>query len=234
MIKWTKGRNLKLRKAINRYNAKVEREIKKNPELKNTTVSKWRTKDLKERIDSVNDLNVILRELDRAFAKGAFDVTYTAEGFPITNYEKQNVKYQVRRINKRRAEKREEIPDNLEYYGTAEVVRKQILQDRKVPNFEELKWEQWIKIAASLKEQDRDEYLKNIDGQYKDNYLKAIREIFGSAGDNLKKIVSQVPASVLVQNMYTSYEATIDYVYAPEAMSAKIEYLENFWSGFVT
>lgn len=232
-IKWTKGQNKKLQKAVKRYNAKIEREMKKNPALEETTIRKRTVKELKQEISTANDLNVILRELDRAFGKKAFEVTYTQGGFPLTRYEITNTRLQVQRINKARKKQREKIPEKPEYYGTVEVIKKQALPDRRVPDFDNIKKEQWDKIAASLRNQQLDNYYENRDQQFKDNYIKALRENFGSNAIDIIDLLSNISGGDMIKEMYGNYDLSIDFIYAPEEAEAKLQLLLETWENIV-
>lgn len=212
-VTWTKTQNKKLQRAVKRWNDKIKREVKKNNKLLDVpSIKKLTVKDVKKDMTTINDLNRFLRQVDRAFRPGTFETITNDQGAVTTKWELNEIKLGLRRINKVREQMRSDLPDKPEYYGTQTAVKKQIMPNRKV-DFKKQSRRSWALQVQSINKMGSDSYRGVLYSNYKDNYLRSIDKVFGSRGQPLKDLLSNVDAKWMYDNYYLNSELTIDFVY---------------------
>ena len=100
-IKWSEADEKELKRVVRNYNAKINRVIKKNPELKNSLPTKLTSKDvseLKSWIVTRQDFNRELNSLKRFSNKGAEDMlVILSDGstIPQAQYERNPSRYPI-------------------------------------------------------------------------------------------------------------------------------------------
>ena len=115
-IRWQKSDNEELAKAVRNFNAKIDRIAKKNPEIKNALPEKMSVKQLKELINTRQDLKREINSLKRFTSKRGFDVdndivTYGDYNIKITKWQKNEISRRVAVINRRRKNRLEALQD---------------------------------------------------------------------------------------------------------------------------
>lgn len=125
-IRWQKTDNKELEKAVRNFNAKITRIEKKNPELKNALPERASVRQLKDLINTRQDLNREINALKRfTDKKNVIDIEYNGkekvyigiEVLPsphdykakITKWQKKEINRRLAFINKRRETRRKEL-----------------------------------------------------------------------------------------------------------------------------
>lgn len=111
-IRWSESDNDQLRKAVKNFNAKISRLEKKNPKMKNALPEKVSVKQMKELIDTRQDLKRELNALKRFSRKGAeelVDVPDNKYNLQITKWQKNEMTRRVAVINRKRKKRYEDV-----------------------------------------------------------------------------------------------------------------------------
>lgn len=113
-IRWKQADSDNLSKAVKNFNAKISRLEKKDPLIKNALPEKISVRQMKELIDTRQDLQRELNALRRFTQRGAeqlVDVPDNDYNLKMTKWQKQEMTRRVAVINRRRNKRREEIGD---------------------------------------------------------------------------------------------------------------------------
>ena len=113
-IRWQQSDSEDLRKAVKNFNAKISRLEKKNPEQKNALPERVSVRQMKELIDTRQDLKRELNSLRRFTERGSeelVDVPDNDYNLKITKWQKKEMKLMESVANRKRAQRRERISD---------------------------------------------------------------------------------------------------------------------------
>jgi hypothetical protein len=113
-IRWKQADSEELSKAVKNFNAKISRLEKKNPEIKNALPEKISVKQMKELIDTRQDLKRELNALRRFTQRGSeqlVDVPDNDYNLKMTKWQKQEMTRRIGVINRKRKKRAEEIGD---------------------------------------------------------------------------------------------------------------------------
>lgn len=223
-IRWRPQDESEINKLVRNFNAKVRRASKKygkeiQPELVNLRELK---KMLKEGDRAVYRKQV--KKLKSYLVKGAESPYTTKTGVNITVWQKKQIENQFRSINaKRRAAMRKYDPSP--FRGTMHAIQDMNLQPRR-NTIEEIQPKSFKKFVENLERQYFTED-KARQAKYKENYLQALKNVFGEQTPLLEKI-RNIPAEKLVAMYYNNPFLQIDFVYDPiEAKQIENLIIEN-------
>lgn len=121
-IKWQEADSRELSKAVKNFNAKISRLEKKNPELKNLLPERVTVKEMKELIDTRQDLKRELNSLKRFSKRGSEQLVTIPDNdynLQITKWQKNEMTRRVGVINRKRAQRLEQI-QNIELKSRGE------------------------------------------------------------------------------------------------------------------
>jgi hypothetical protein len=240
-IKWRKSDVEKLTKEIERFNAKIYRTRKAHPELTDIlppTIKKEDKLRLMDELTTRQEFNRKINSLDRFLQKGSEKAIVSKTGNRITNWEKKEVALKVAQINRERTIERKRI-ENMEATSRGEKLglkrgemgseRLNELKPKKF-DFDKIRGgKEWEHYKRTVEKQSsptaKDERMEN----YKENYIKGLREAFGDYANNVIDIIEGLPSDIVTQTYYSEQEATIDFFYEPQEMQFKLEILENIW-----
>ena len=113
-IRWRKDDSEALSRAVKNFNAKIDRLAKKNPKEASALPEKVTVRQMKELIDTRQDLNRELNALRRFSKKGSeilVDVPDSEYNLKITRWQKNEMTRRVAVINRRRKKRLEEIEE---------------------------------------------------------------------------------------------------------------------------
>lgn len=111
-IRWKQADSDNLSKAVKNFNAKISRLEKKDPSIKNALPERISVRQMKELIDTRQDLQRELNALRRFTQRGAeqlVDVPDNDYNLQMTKWQKQEMTRRIGIINRRRNKRREEI-----------------------------------------------------------------------------------------------------------------------------
>lgn len=188
-IRWTEQDSKEISRVVKNFNSKITRLAKKNPEIANILPEKVSSKQLKEIINTRQDLHRELNALKRFSKKGAEEiitVPNTEYDLKTTKWQKVEMNRRVGIINRRRKERLERLQEvemtsrgkSLGYtrgqlgMGKATEVALQPLTAffRTMGNTDLKK--RWQSILV----QSQSDYFTKKDYQLRDNYIKSLVE----------------------------------------------------------
>lgn len=225
-IKWTKQQQQRLSKNVSRFNAKLTRTLKANPSLAPYLPKRLDAKELRSTIKTAKDLTQLVQSIDRAFKPNAFEPINNAEGVTTTQYELNEMKIKVRRINRQRKRELEELQLSTAK-GTMGSVGANNLKPKKF-KFENIKPNEWDKFVTSVEFQSQDSYKESKWELYKQNYLKTCAEQLGDYGVEIYDFVYNMPADAVAAGM-DNYYLTISFLYSKYEQAAKAEVILYNW-----
>lgn len=225
-IKWTKQQQQRLSKNVSRFNAKLTRTLKANPALAPYLPKRLDAKELRSTIKTAKDLTQLVQSIDRAFKPNAFEPINNAEGVTTTQYELNEMKIKVRRINRQRKRELEELQLSPAK-GTMGMVSANNLKPKKF-NFEKITPNEWDKFVASAELQAMDSYKESKWELYKENYLQACAQELGIWGTSIYDLVYEMPADAVAAAM-DNYYLTIPFLYSKYDKGAKAEIILSEW-----
>jgi hypothetical protein len=239
-IKWRKSDVEKLKNEVQRFNAKISRAEKRHPELKGALPDKIKPADFMKEIKTRQDFNRELKSLDRFSKRGAEKPITSKTGNTVTQWEKKEVGYKVAQINRERTKERQIVermpvtsqgkPTGLKR-GEMGSERLAALQPKKY-DFDKIRGgKEWEKFVDTVKKQSSEQYRQQKMEEYKENYLKGLSNVFGEYADELIGKLKDLDAETLVNKFYSEQEATIDFIYDPIELMARLETIEDIWEG---
>jgi hypothetical protein len=108
---WKKSDEKKLSSYVQKFNAKRTREQRKNPNMAAVLPEKLDTQLLRKNIKNRKQLNIYYKQIER-FMKTELKIVTNSQGFAVTNYELNEVRYSVQSENARRRHE-QKIIDNI-------------------------------------------------------------------------------------------------------------------------
>ncbi len=115
-IKWKSKDHEELTKAVRNFNAKIKRIEKKNPQIKNALPDKLSVKQLKELINTRQDLKREINALKRFTKRGAEElevIPNNDNNLLITKWQRKEINRRIGIINRRREKRLNEL-ENIE------------------------------------------------------------------------------------------------------------------------
>lgn len=237
-IKWRESDLDRLRKEIQRFNAKVSRTEKKHPELKNALPEKIKSTDFMKDIKTRQDFNRELKSLERFSKRGSEKAITSKTGNTVTKWERQEVAYKISQINRERTKERkllEQLPTTSQ--GKPTGLKRGEMQDERLVSLQPKKFDfdkirggkEWELFKKSVEKQVSQTYKMQKMEDYKENYLKALSNIFGEYADDLIGKLKDLDAEKLISTFYKEQEATIDFIYDPIALQDRFDVIEQIW-----
>lgn len=231
-IKWTAAQRKKLSAAVSKFNAKITRERKKNPELAPYLPSKLSVSNLREKITTANDLNRLVSSVNRIFKADALKPIVNKHGVVTTVYELNEAKVAVRKINRDRDKERKVIVGTPEYQGTSASVRANTLSPKKI-DFENATTESWLKFIESVEKQMYDKYSNERKLRMRDNYITAINENLNSLGQPIVDLVASIPIDTFVSGVLNDSELSFDMPYSQYAPETTVSIILEHWEAYI-
>lgn len=227
-IRWTQTDTQELTRVVRNFNSKVRRLAKKNPQLKNALPPEVKVKQLKELINTRQDLKRELNALKRFSKRGAEEIVVidnTDYNLTMTKWQRTEMNRRVGFINKKRKKRLQELQEieltqdgeELGYklgdigMGKANEVSLQPMNafTRRMSQYD-LKW----KWKAIMTESQSDYYDKK-DMQLRDNFIKAIEENFGSRASDVVDSIKDMDIGDFLTT-FRSEGNTLEFAYPPD------------------
>lgn len=193
-IRWREADEKELQRVVKNYNAKLSRLAKKNPEMKNALPDRVSAAQLRDMIETRQDLNRELNSLRRFSQKGAEELVEVPDNdynLKITKWQKDEINRRVAVINRTRKQRLKKMQETeatqggkkLGYsaapmMGKAETLSlKPIKGFTKYMNRADLK-----KRFTQLLKESQSGYWNARDERTRQNYIRALLQTF-SEGD---------------------------------------------------
>ena len=201
-IRWREADEKELQRVVKNYNAKLSRLAKKNPEMKSARPERVSAAQLRDMIETRQDLNRELNSLRRFSQKGAEEIVEVPDNdynLKITKWQKEEITRRVAVINRTRAQRLKKMEGTeaaqggkklgysiVPLMGKAETLSLSPIQGfTKYMNRADLKkrWAQLLKESQSGYWNARDERTRG-------NYIKAMLTHFreGDVADIIKAV----------------------------------------------
>lgn len=243
-IKWRESDQQELKRVVRNYNAKITRIAKKNPQIENVLPEKISVAQLKEIINTRQDLKRELNALKRFSKRGSeqiVEVPGTDYNLKITKWQKTEMNRRIAIINKRRERRLQEI-ENLDMTSrgeklgykrsdlgmgkATEVSLKPMNAFTRRMSQSDLKW----KWKGILKESQSD-YFTQKDFRLRENYLKALKENYNE--NNIKDVIDTI-SNMDIKEFLQKFEeegGTLEFAYPPnkEQEKAYVNALKSTW-----
>lgn len=183
-IKWRDKDKKELSNLVRKFNSKITRTLKKHPDYKSYLPERLTTEKLKSLITTRQDFNRLIKKYSRFLKKGAERPILTFQGLQTTQWQVQEIIYDVANINRRRTKFLKQI-SNLKDYGKGTVVDYENL-GKKTFNLSNIKPQDFKYFLKSLEKQTSSTYFLDKAKSYKDNYLKAILNNLGDSPEAIE------------------------------------------------
>lgn len=236
-IKWSEKDKNKLKNSVRRFNYKIDKLIKNGVDA-NYLPDKVKVKDIKKLINTRNEYNLKINQLNRFLRKGAEDIIESENKIKTTKYAINESVIMKRSINIERKKEREriseiEITDRGKKTGfkRGEVVNDRMDENRpKTAKFENIKNQtNWNKFYKNLEREymERNNARKEL---YKNNYIKSLRENYGRKANKLIKTIENLPAEYVVDMYYKEEQAKISFNYENLDQNARLDTITEIWN----
>ena len=172
--------------------------------------------------------NKQINKIKRYLRKGAEMPYTTKEGVNITLYEKKEIDIAFRTINARRKAQIEKYQPST-FKGTMGTIEANNLKPRK-NTIQSIKPKNWDKFVHGLEAQLMGEQDEVRQEKYKQNFITAIRNVFGE-NTELEQKISKIDAQKLTELYYSNPLLQIGFVYDPkeaqELQDVMVEQIDN-------
>lgn len=191
-IRWREADEKELQRVVKNYNAKLSRLAKKNPDIKNALPERVSAAQLRDMIETRQDLNRELNSLRRFSQKGAEELVEVPDNdynLKITKWQKEEINRRVGVINRTRAQRLKKMQETEATQGgkglgysaaplmgkAAELSLSPVKGFTKYMNRADLK-----KRYAQLLKESQSGYWNAKDELMKENYITALYRNFNS------------------------------------------------------
>ena len=202
-IRWRKDDSEQLRKAVKNYNAKIDRLAKKNPESASALPEKTSVRQMKELIDTRQDLNREINALRRFSKKGAetlVDVPDSEYNLKITKWQKNEMTRRVGIINRKRKKRLDDITsmevtsrgEGLGYTrGQLGMGRAEEVQLQPMRPFTAKMTRHDLKMKArAINLQSQSTYFNRRDEQFRRGFIDTLRRNYNE--EDIKDVIEAI------------------------------------------
>ena len=244
-IRWQDADNRELKRVVRNYNAKINRLARKNPEIKNILPEKVQVRQLKELINTRQDLKRELNSLKRFSKKGSeriVEIPNTDDNLKITKWQMQEMNRRVAVINRRR-EKRLKLIETTEVesrgektgytrgqIGMGKVERNALLpMNAFYPSMDSTglkkKWDTILRHSQT-------DYFDKRDYQLRENFIQGLVENYRIADiEDVIERIRNMDIKDFLQEFYKDPEA-FEWAYPPteEEYQGYVSVLKSTWN----
>lgn len=235
-IRWTEQDTKEINRVVKNFNSKITRLSKKDPSISNLLPAKITSKQLKELINTRQDLKRELNSLKRFSKKGAEKIEVvpdTEYELKITHWQRVEMNRRVGVINRRRNKRLEEI-QNVEMTSrgqklgytrgqlgmgkATEVALQPMHAFFRTMNNADLK-KRWQSILT----QSQSDYFTKRDYQVRDNYIKGLMENYNV--NNIQDIIDEIK-NMDIKDFLSTFEqegGTFEFAYPGRGLEEEYE-----------
>lgn len=235
-IRWSNSDEKELSRIVRNYNSKINRILKKDPNMKDFLPDRVSKKELKENIETRRDLKRELNSLKRFSERGSEELITNEQGLTITKYLKKEVEIKVATINRLKSLRRKELNEmevssrgkNVGYKNmeTGRIDRMQLLQP-KIFNFNKKSKKDFEHFVKGLS--NAEQFITMKDVILRENYIDSLYEHLGKNAytDMIRDKIMGVPLDDFISTYYRDKEAKIEFIYDLTNATVKLETLIN-------
>jgi hypothetical protein len=241
-INWRKKDDAKLIRYVSKFNAKVTRELRKNPKAWKAMPQYYNVNDIRQDINDGNftrsDFNHLIKSIDRAFKSNAFEIITNKNNVSTTRWQYNEERYKVQRINNARAKKREML---LEHNPDMELPGHGLMGDMALVSLNPKKFDfenvssqsAWNMLVNSIETQSVSKYDAKKNAEYKKGYLTAIKELLGKEGKELYDLVESLDANTLGMAYFDDPVLRIQFTSDPLPAAVIAEQSIEHWKAYL-
>lgn len=243
-IRWSEQDTKEINRVVKNFNSKINRLVKQNPSIASILPERVTTKQLKEIINTRQDLKRELNALKRFSKRGSekiVNVPNSEYDLKITSWQRTEMNRRIGIINRRRKSRLEELQDiemtsrgeSLGYtrgqlgMGKAEEVALQPMTAfYRTMGYSDLK-KRW----QSILHQSQSDYFTKRDYQVRDNYISGLKQNYNE--DDIKDIIDKIEHMDIKDflNIFNQEGGTFEFLYPnSELESEYINSLRTTWN----
>lgn len=257
-IRWTSSDNKELARVVRNYNAKIKR-LAENPSrlrnsvtddlnvtdqrIKNSLPERTSVKELKELINTRQDLKRELNALQRFTKKGSEELVIVPDtnyNILVTKWQKKEMTMRVANINRKRQRRLERMQETELFsrgeslgYTLGQIGMGRIEEVSLRPMKAFYKGMSQSDLAhrfKAIRKESQSDFFTKKDYQVRENYLKALRENYDY--NNVKDIIEHIEKIPIEEFLKVFYSegATFEWV----SPGGKLELAEDEYSGYET
>lgn len=237
-IKWRKSDLEHLEKTIKKFNAKLSRVEKNKPDIAQYQPNKISKKEMIDKIGTRKDFNRELKSLERYLKRGSEVIKESKTGNKVSKWEYREVALKVAKINRDKTRERKKL-EQLEVtsQGKKTGLKRGEMGSERMTSLEPKKFDfdkikkgkEWDKFVESVEKQVRDSYADDKYDLWKENYIKGIENVFGNNASDIISAIRSIDSSIVINKFYSEQEASIDFIYDPLELNAKLDVLRDIW-----
>jgi hypothetical protein len=230
-IRWGNKDTEQLKNAITDFNNKISKVSKSNKLIAPYLPNKLNVNDIKKQVISRQDLNRVLSSLKRINKDDSLDIITNSKGVTITKYELRETINKNRISNIKKAYQRKAL-DVSPYKGNMGTIENNNL-NYKAFNFNNKSQKEWDKFIEALDNQVKSNYFTEKLDQYKQNYIKAIENVYGYSGQELIDIIQSIDSYDVFMDGINDPTLFIDFIYDKIEADIKLEYIIDGWNEII-
>lgn len=240
-LRWKASDSKELERAIRKFNTRIRKLEKANPEMKGYYPEKANYSWYRDVISTRKDLKREIKTLNKFSTPGMEQLFEVGEDAKITKWQLSESNRRVKQINKQRAERLEKVLEMPKYasgrplgytqaqFGlSSEELRRYEPMKAVSPHPDQsdirMKWKSIIRQSSS-------EYFTKADYQWRDNYIKSLEENFGSEADELISHIKSMPIDDFLEIAYGDIDSEIKFNYPTDFGESvkRIDQLYDIW-----
>ena len=235
-IRWRDSDTAELQRLIKNFNAKIYREIQKNPDAVNYLPERVKKSEAIKSIQTRSDFNRLTKSLKGFTKKGAEKPVKSSRGATATQWEVDEFKKKQRVVNARRTRERNKLnekevksrgkPTGMKRGEMGSIKENSLKPSKK--KFDNLSQKEWDKAKANIDKTLNAQYREERKQHMKDNYIKGLQN--AGYSDEIVDIVQNTPLDDFLETVDTDTEATFDFIYDPIEQAKKEEALKQVWA----
>lgn len=231
-IRWRKVDAERLAKDVKNFNAKLSRILAKDPASAAYLPERKSVQAIKAGELGRKDINLAMRGMERFSRKGAEAAVRSATGLQITKWQKKEIQIKVNIINARRRRESAVIQAHP-LGGIPDPTALKALAPKPFKPDEIQPGKEWAMYVASVDKQAKEAYATDAQKDYKNKYLKAIKEYLGAAGQPLYDFISKLTPAQVSHGIYEDPMLSIKFVSDPLAVELINETAMEKWEEFL-
>jgi hypothetical protein len=101
-------------------------------------------------------------------------------------------------------------------------------------NFDKIRpGKEWEKFKESVEKQSKSIYSTEKMERFKDNYINALRNVFGNNAEDIISIIKDLSPEDITSTFFADEQASIDFIYDPIDAAAKLDALTEVWENVI-
>lgn len=219
-IKWRRKDRTLLSNTVRQFNSKLTRTLKKHPEFESFLPDRINVNDIKSGIKTRADFNREIKSYRRFLKRGAEMPIVSASGIKTTKWEKKEVGYKVAQINRNRTRERKRANVST-YKGNMGTIQANSLNPKQY-DINTINPSRWKEFVRGVDKQIMSNYFGEKNKLYKENYIKALNNIFSPNDANIiVEAMQDISADDFINLYYADPVLELEFIYDPKDVEIK-------------